>query len=464
MKRLRLLLLAIGSLSLAAGCAGERPWERPWPRDPVPYAPPPELAARAPVLPGRYPIDLPTVLRLAGTNNLDIAYGREKVHEAYARAQSAEERFWPTVGAGYVFRRHEGLTQSTEGAFFDVDKQQTFVGVAARLRWEVGDAIFSALSASQRYEGSRRLLEAAEQDVLLESALAYYELLREHLRARVAEQSAEVSGKLAAELDISFQAGRSFEGDVLRARVQHAASRLQQLRSEEGIRLASLRLGSLLRLTPGIELFPSEEAPQPLELVAPGAREGDLLEEAFRRRPELQEAAAELAAARHDRTGATWGPLIPDLQVEAMPGRLGAVLSDFENTEDYAVTVGWKLGPGGLFDPGRSALAHARVRQAEVQLARARQRVTDQVLADLAQLRAKQEQRKLAEQAVQDAERALSLNQQRQARNIGLPLEVLQAEEALTRARLDAYMAVIDFNQAQLRAFTHLGRWHPERR
>lgn len=462
--RFFLLLLAGGSATLTASCAGERPWDLPWPREAVSYQPPSEVAARVPVREGRFPIDLPTVLRLAGSNNLDIAYVREKVHEAYAHAQLAEEKFWPTVGAGYLFRRHEGLTQGTDGTFIDVDKQQTFVGVVGRLRWDVGDAIFSTLSASQRYQGSKSSLESTEQSILLDAAQAYYDLVREHLRARVSEQSAAVSEKLATELNVSFQAGRSFEGDVLRARVQHSASRLQLLRSLEGIRLASLRLGSLLRLAPGIDLFPVEEEPQPLQLIAADAKDPDLLAEALKKRPEIQEVLAELSASQHDKTAATWGPLIPEIQVEAAPGRLGPVPSDLENTEDYAFSLGWRIGPGGLFDPGRRHLTDARVRQSEIHLERVRQRVTDQVLAALTQLRAKEEQRKLAEQAVADAERALSLNQQRQAQNIGLPLEVLQAEEALTRARLDSYTAVTEYNQAQVRAFTFVGRKHTANR
>ena len=62
------------------------------------------------------------------------------------------------------------------------------------------------------------------------------------------------------------------------------------------------------------------------------------------------------------------------------------------------------------------------------------------------------------EQAVNDAEEALRLNQERQARNIGLPLEVLEAEEALTRARLDFYRAIVEVNQAQVRAYAATGR------
>lgn len=58
------------------------------------------------------------------------------------------------------------------------------------------------------------------------------------------------------------------------------------------------------------------------------------------------------------------------------------------------------------------------------------------------------------------AKEALTLNQQRQAQNIGIPLEVIQAEEALTRARLDLFGAITAYNQAQLRLFTVTGRKH----
>ncbi len=447
-------------IAFLAGCSSaERPWDLPWPREPEGYV---ESAAPSatPVREGRFKIDLPTVLRLAGANSLELAYVREKVHEAYALAGMAEEKFWPTAGPILAFRRHEGLTQATEGAFLEVDKQQTFAGLGARLRWDLGDAIFSTLSASQRYESHKSLLDAARESVLMEAALAYYELLREHLRAQVSGQSAEVSGKLAAELDASVQAGRGFRGDMLGARVQSAASRLQLLRSREAIQLASIRLGALLRLAPGIELEPAEAVPGPLELVSLSSADAELLKEALDRRPEVRQAEAEMVAHRHDRSAAGWGPLLPEIQVDAAAGGLGAVPSDLESTEVYAVTLGWRLGSGGLFDPARRRLAESRVRQAEIQLERVRQRISEEVLSSLARVRAKAGQVKLADQAVRDAVEALDLTRERQSRQIGLPLEVLRAEEALTRARLDHYTAMIDYSQSQLRAFTHIGRRH----
>lgn len=231
-----------------------------------------------------------------------------------------------------------------------------------------------------------------------------------------------------------MKAGRGFKGDVLRARVQAASSRIAQERSREAVRLASVRLASLLRLAPGIELVPVEEDLRPLEFVSLTAKETDLLHEALDTRPEIREALAERHATEHERTGATWGPLLPDLQIDLAPGALGPVLSDLESTEDYAVTVGWRIGPGGLFDFGRQNLAEARFRQAEIQIERVRQRVIDQVRVAWAQVEAKAKMLEMARQ------------------------EAADAEEALTRARLDFYTVLAEYNQAQLRLQAALGR------
>lgn len=187
-----------------------------------------------------------------------------------------------------------------------------------------------------------------------------------------------------------------------------------------------------------------------------------MLKEALERRPEVRQAESELAAHQHDQTAATWGPLLPEIQLDAVAGGLGPVPSDLKSTEDYAVTVGWRLGPGGLFDPARRRLAESRVRQAEIQVERVRQRISEEVLSSVARLRAKAEQMQLADQAARDADEALRLARERQSRQIGLPLEVLRAEEALTRARLDHYTAMIDYSQSQLRVFSAIGRRHPE--
>src|SRR5713226_9715847 len=68
-------------------------------------------------------IDLPSALRLAGAQNIDIQLAREKLAEAYAAEESAIERFFPWVAPGVTYRKHDNLIQNTEGLIEEVHKQ-----------------------------------------------------------------------------------------------------------------------------------------------------------------------------------------------------------------------------------------------------------------------------------------------------------------------------------------------------
>src|SRR5204863_3156631 len=70
-----------------------------------------------------YPVDLPTVLRLASAQNLDIQIARERLKEAKANHDSAVELFLPWISPGAVYRRHENRIQDVMGNIIDADKQ-----------------------------------------------------------------------------------------------------------------------------------------------------------------------------------------------------------------------------------------------------------------------------------------------------------------------------------------------------
>src|SRR2546423_12234809 len=77
---------------------------------------------------GVYQIDLPAALQLAGAQNLDIQIAREKLAEARANNQSATWQFFPWIGPGVTWRRHDNLIQDVGGNVIDVHKQSYTVG------------------------------------------------------------------------------------------------------------------------------------------------------------------------------------------------------------------------------------------------------------------------------------------------------------------------------------------------
>ncbi len=99
---------------------------------------------------GTYPIDLPTTLRLAGAQNLDIQIARQRLKEAEANRTSALERFFPWVGSGISYHRRDGLAQGIpSGVISNANFQSYSPGGTLTAQIEIGDAIYTSLATNQ---------------------------------------------------------------------------------------------------------------------------------------------------------------------------------------------------------------------------------------------------------------------------------------------------------------------------
>lgn len=78
-----------------------------------------------------FAIDLPTALRLAGANNLQIAVAVERVNQAVARSDVADVLWVPSLNAGVVYNRQSGRIQATEGDVIETSRNPLFVGGGA---------------------------------------------------------------------------------------------------------------------------------------------------------------------------------------------------------------------------------------------------------------------------------------------------------------------------------------------
>src|SRR3974390_55830 len=108
-----------------------------------------------------YPIDLPTTLRLAGAQNLDIQIARERLKEATANRDSAIEQFFPWLARGLTYPRRDGVAQSVpSGVISDAHYQSYSPGATLAAQVVLGDAIYNSLAAKQLVKASEHGLEA----------------------------------------------------------------------------------------------------------------------------------------------------------------------------------------------------------------------------------------------------------------------------------------------------------------
>src|SRR5207247_6748609 len=123
-----------------------------------------------------HPIDLPTALRLAGAQNLDVQIAREKLREAKANHQSAVTQFFPWVSPGITYRQHDDKIQNVQGDIIDVHKYSYAPGATVGVQLDLGDALFKTLAAKQIAKAADHALEAQRQESVFGAAQGYFEL------------------------------------------------------------------------------------------------------------------------------------------------------------------------------------------------------------------------------------------------------------------------------------------------
>ena len=393
-------------------------------------------------------VDLRTVLRLAGADADQLELAKRKHAEALVESEQVWQRYWPSVNLGALYRGHEGRLQDVRGAVFDVSKQQYFTGAGVVVDWAPGDIYFAALAAKQRAVAAGHVVEQVRLDRVRDAADRYYELLGAEALLAVVADDLSVTEKYAVQLEGAVEVGTAFRGDLLRIRTQLSRLRLQIRQNVENTEVSAARLAETLRLGSDVALRAAKSDLVPVRLVGEEKTEA-LLAQAYAHRPELKSLAAATEAVRREEERVRIGQWYPSVQMGYSSGGFGGGQGGYGNQQDFYAGLGWKLGPGGLFDSKRTKANALRREETEFQLKKAAALVGREVVEMAAHARSAQEQIKIAEEAVASARELASLSGKRQASQVGVVLEYVLAVEELTRAKIARVRAVVDYNRAQ---------------
>lgn len=397
-------------------------------------------------------INLPTVLRLAGARNLDVQIASERLREAEANRAGALLQLAPVITTGASYRRHENLTQGVDGRVIDADKESWTFGPTLTVQSEIGDVIYKNLISQQLVKAAAFASESQREESLLAAALAYFDLAKAQSTRSVALAAVAISEDYARQVKEAVEVGIAFKGEELRTQVQMERDRLTLRQTDEQQQLASARLVQVLHLDATIRLV-ARDATLPIEFLRPQQSLSSLLAQAWGHRPELKQSRAQLAAARHTRSAALYGPLFPTIGGQTFAGGLGggAFGSDYQTgeSEDYQATIGWRIGPGGLFDFTRTRAADARVNIADLTAQKVSDEIGRQVSEGYARVHSLADQIVISRRAISAARESLRLTRERKEFAVGNVLEGILSAQELTRARLEYFNIVAEHNKAQ---------------
>ncbi len=272
------------------------------------------------------PIDMNSAFRLAGVENPQIQIASQRVAEAVAVRQLAAAQILPNINAGTSYDNHTGNLQQVDGSILKVNRSSLYAGAGAfavgsgtvqypGLVWNgnISVSIYSYLQSRQVVAQRQFNTLATRNDILLQVAVAYLELLRaEATRAiilTIRDDAAEV-----ARLTANYAAtGQGRQADAERAATELRQRQTELLAVESDVLIGSARLAQLLNLDPSVRLHAADGWAVPRAIVPVTISLPELIALGLLQRPELAERRAAIQRALLELNGAKMLPFSPNV-------------------------------------------------------------------------------------------------------------------------------------------------------
>jgi outer membrane protein TolC len=427
-----------------------------------------QLTASNGILQQTMPIDLATVVRLVDERSPAIRMIQARMEEAQARLDKAEAMWLPNLSVGANYNRFDGQTQNQRGDVFGVSRANLFGGVSPTLSIDIGEAIYRPLIERRLSFAENLRSKATKAQTELEATSVYLDLLQYYVQLEINRESLQKAEDMwmAAANAKDAKLDRT-PGDINRAKAEVLLRKSERLDLQIKANHASGKLVRLLVLPPNIKLVPCDMHAIPIYIVHPNITLDQLLSSAISNRPDLA-ANRELIAAAWDKVRhQQLSPIIPKLSLTNQTGIYGGGLNDdlqkFESRNALSLQLFWEVRSLGFANRAETAEKKAQFDQLQYQYLDDQAKAASEIVEAALISELKHQSLELSKSAVQEATELYRINKEGtlnvvDAKNLFDALRPLQAIQVLNQARISYLSAVIEFNRAQFRLFTLIGK------
>lgn len=511
-------LVRLTALSMIGGCAGPKAMTRPEPPNVMPTEAAPDRQALAldsshvkPMYMTLLAIDLPTVVQLTTLENFDIQQARLAVEASRGRLESTVGAVFPALVPTALFEHVEGSVRATPGNITGVGFNTFQPSLAVQWVINPGRVVYDIIASKKRLAASEHRERAVVLETLRRSAVQFYALVLAQADVSAAHQSVEEAEELLRITRLRTQAGVGVPADEMRAEARLAGRRQDLVLAMQGFYDASVTLGLTLHLDSTVTLVPDLNELPPIQLVRDDLPIDDLLGIAITFRPDLEDVRTLVEAVAAETGSTWWGAFGPQFQTtyqyggitghsnntaggEGIPGNLivnpaspsgsfssipivnglikegisrGSKRSDsrkdesfsFSDQQRFSAKTGWRLSLSAF---GDLKTAEAIEEGARIEALRRLDEVSANVVRAAQASRANDQLVDLARHQVTAAEEALRLSEANLQAGTMTTLDVLQAQDAVSQARLRHAASVVRYNQAQVNLLAALGLLNEE--
>jgi outer membrane protein len=377
------------------------------------------------------------VARLVITSGPELAATRERAQAAVEVKNGSRGRLLPSIHVSDEYQHWDSPFQfpaTTPGAppltvrerdinTFSVGASQPLVGLFKG----VADYRGKSTAADAAAQGLRASESSAREAVELEF-LRYFEA---KTRGEVARASEQELAQQVAETEARVNAGTLTKADLLRVKVAESTARQDGIVADSNATVARATLLAAIGRAPDDA---SVELVSPTALLALGDMPAPAPDVVEGRRAEIAQAKLRAEAADHEASARTYA-MLPDVNLEAGYAHVNGQIFMPQDSAFVGVKADWAIWEWGSTYSAKEAAA-AEARAATLEVDATRRRVRAEVTGRKAELTAAASAVALAKETVVSAEEAFRVTTALVRVGSGTTTDLLNAESALTQARL----------------------------
>lgn len=370
-------------------------------------------------------------LKTNGSSQYGVPQARESEHRAGQGVWTAWGDILPSLSSYYYYTTRWSAGFNLDYTLFD------------------GGANWYSVSRSHHNRtSSREILRGAQNALVLGVKENYFGLLKSQELVSVQEAAVRRAEQFHKTIESKYELGSASLSEVLKGKVELGTAQLELLRRQNDVRTGQAGLNTILNR-------PVDDPIEVAEVTAEGPQTptyDEALEAARAESPDLGGAHANLGSAK-DEMGIARATLFPSLG--------GSANGNYTSTESGK----WSAGIGLSYNIFNSFHQKTAISNARISLKYARE--TEQQTEKAVELAVKQaylgvdlarESRNVADQTAGSAQEDYNLAQEKYNLGAATILDLLKAQESLTRAQTDKVNALYDHYVAVARLQNSIGR------
>ena len=409
------------------------------------------------------PVDLEGCIYTALKNNYDIKIADAQKNEAKWAYYNALSQLLPDVYYRYQI-------QSVHGEFLVgdilprvVDQNPVYSGVM--FNYPIvgnGSMLFDIASTNNLYKAQKHNLKYTQSELLLKTALYYYDLLEAKLNIEVLISNMRDRQEQLKLMQARYQIGIGSKYDILRAEAQFADAKQQFISALNDLRLKQAQLANIMGINVTLTLYPFEHAVAPRELVQKKNSIDCLYNVALKAREDVQTKRAQIRSLVNLKNK-NYTDFAPNINLSFEFARVGTTAASLSSNRTFSLNVevplGKKLGVGTLTQKNADL---AKIKTAGFELTNLERQIKESIVGSYYSSKTALEKIDSNKIQVKAADEGLKFSL------IGFDvgqntfIDVLTSQTEKTSARQQLLRSIIEYNKAQAQLLFDTGLISPK--